>query len=113
MAKNLSPVELAAALESMGMPVPDELKKKVSNAVADTAETYISEKLAISDEKKKVTAAEEWRERLFTLGADVQTMFNGQEKNVGQGRVFERFISIELPDGSNLTVRHREPRDKK
>lgn len=113
MAKVLTPAELAAALEGMGMPVPEELKSKVENSVADTAEIYILERLSESDEKKKVAAAETWRTDLFALATRFTAAFNGQEKNVGQGRVFERFVSIELPDGSNLTVRHREPREKK
>lgn len=113
MSKNLSPAELAAALESMGMPVPEELATRVANSVADDAERYIAEKLTETDEKKIVSAAEKWRTDLFALAENFVSEFNGQEKNVGQGRVFERFVSIELPDGSNLTVRHREPREKK
>ena len=113
MAKTLTPAELAAALQSMGLDVPEELSARVENSVADAAEVYISERLSESDEKAKVAAAEMWRETLFGLAENFVEEFNGQEKNVGQGRVFERMLNLDMPDGSTFTIRHREPREKK
>jgi hypothetical protein len=113
MAKDLTPADIAAALASMGLDVPAELKSKVENSVQDKAQSYLSEHLSESDEKKKVAAAEKWQKDLFTLVDSFSAAFNGQEKNVGQGRVFERYVEIELPDGSKFALRHREPREKK
>lgn len=113
MAKNLTPSELAAALQAMGMEIPAELQERAANEASDAVEIYLSERLSESDEKKKVAAAEVWRKEIFGLAEKFVGAFNGQEKNVGQGRVFERFVSIDLPDGSNFVLRHREPREKK
>lgn len=113
MAKTLTPEEIAAALVSMGMDVPEELTAKVANSVQDTAQSYLSEHLTETDEKKKVAAAEKWQKDLFALVESFAAAFNGQEKNVGQGRVFERYVEITLADGSKFALRHREPREKK
>jgi hypothetical protein len=113
MAKNLSPEEIAAALVSMGMDVPEELKTKVANSVQDTAASYLSEHLSEEDSKKNVQAASKWQAEIFTLADRFAAAFNGQEKNVGQGRVFERYIEVTLADGSKFAIRHREPREKK
>jgi hypothetical protein len=113
MAKQLTPEEIAAALVAMGMDVPEELTAKVANSVQDTAQAYIAEHLSETDEKKKVTAAEKWQANVFTLAASFAGAFDGQEKNVGQGRVFERYIEVTLADGSKMALRHREPREKK
>lgn len=113
MAKTLTPEEIAAALVAMGLDVPEDLSAKVANSVQDTAQTEISEHLSIDDEKKKVAAASKWQEELFALVSRFAADFKGQEKNVGQGRVFERYIELTLADGSKFALRHREPREKK
>lgn len=113
MAKQLTPSELAAALQAMGMEVPAELQERANNEASDAVEVYLSERLSESDEKKKISSAESWRENIFALAEHFVEDFKGQEKNVGQGRVFERFVSVDLPDGSNFVLRHREPREKK
>lgn len=113
MAKSLSAAEIAAALQELGLSVPKELATKVANSKADAAEVEISSHLATTDEKEKVTSAEAWRVALFDLSDKVASEFSGQEKNVGQGRVFERYVEIETPDGAKFMIRHREPREKK
>jgi Tfp pilus assembly protein PilX len=113
MAKSLSAAEIAAALQEMGLTIPDELQAKVQNSKADAAEVEIASHLSESDEKKLVAAAEAWRTDLFALSTKVAAEFKGQEKNVGQGRVFERYVEIETPDGAKFMIRHREPREKK
>jgi hypothetical protein len=113
MAKQLTPSEIAAALVSMGLDVPADLAEKAQNEASDAVEIYLTERMSETDEKKKVSAAESWRLEIFDLAERFAETFTGQEKNVGQGRVFETFVSIDLPDGSNFVLRHREPREKK
>ncbi len=113
MAKQLTPSEIAAALVSMGLDVPADLAEKAQNEASDAVEIYLTERMSETDEKKKVSAAESWRLEIFALAEHFVETFIGQEKNVGQGRVFERFVSVDLPDGSNFVLRHREPREKK
>ncbi len=113
MAKSLTAVEIAAALQEMGLSIPDELKSKVENSVSDRAEETIASHLTAEDEKDRVMAAELWRGEIFELAGTFAEAFKGQEKNVGQGRVFERYVEVELPDGSKFMLRHREPREKK
>lgn len=112
MSKELSAVDLAAALQAMGLDVPAELAAKVENSVADRAEEYIVDRLSETAENKRVASAERWRKSLFGLAEKFAAEFDGQEKNVGQGRVFERFVEIETPSGK-FAVRLREPREKK
>ena len=109
MAKDLSALDLANALAAMGLEIPAELQAKVENSVADRAEEYLSERMVSDD----VEDFESWRERVFSLADDFAEAFNGQEKNVGQGRVFERFIEVETPAGAKIAIRLREPREKK
>lgn len=111
MTKSLTPAELAEQLQALGMPIPDELVERVANSVSDTAEESILEHLADST-KEYVERAAEWRESLFATAAEMADEFKGQEKNVGQGRVFERSIEIETPHGKFM-IRLREPREKK
>jgi hypothetical protein len=113
MAKSLSAAEIAAALQELGLQVPDDLATKVANSKSDEAEVEIAKHLAESDEKKKVAAVESWRKDLFAMAEKVAAEFAGQEKNVGQGRVFERYVEIETPAGHKFMIRHREPREKK
>jgi hypothetical protein len=113
MAKSLSAAEIAAALQALGLSVPEDLATKVSNSKSDEAEVEIAKHLSESDEKKKVASVEKWRKDLFALATRVESEFSGQEKNVGQGRVFERYVEIETPDGHKFMIRHREPREKK
>jgi hypothetical protein len=109
MSKELSAVEIAAALQAMGLEVPAELQAKVENSVSDRAEEYLFDRLQ-SDEP---ATAEEWRETMFSLAETMAADFIGQEKNVGQGRVFECFAEVETPSGAKIAIRYREPRDKK
>lgn len=110
MSKELSPVDLAAALQAMGLDVPAELQAKVENSVSDRAEEYLSARL-IQNENPET--AEQWRETMFSLAETMAADFVGQEKNVGQGRVFECFAEVETPSGAKIAIRYREPRDKK
>lgn len=113
MAKEMNAAQVAEWLKSQGLSVPEELNAKVANSVQDEAQSYLSEHLSETDEKKKVAAAEKWQKDLFTLSDSFKTSFSGQEKNVGQGRVFEQYVEISLPDGSKFAIRRREPREKK
>lgn len=113
MAKTLTAAEIAAALQALGLSVPEELNAKVANSKSDEAEVTIAKHLSESDEKKLVASAEAWRVLLFDVAAKVAAEFKGDEKNVGQGRVFERYVEIETPDGHKFMIRHREPREKK
>lgn len=113
MAKEMTAAEVAAWLADKGLPVPEDLQTKVANSKSDAAEETIASHLTESDEKKLVAAAEAWRKSLFDLSTKVASEFKGQEKNVGQGRVFERYVEIETPDGAKFMIRHREPREKK
>lgn len=109
----MSAAQVAEWLAAQGLSVPDELQTKVRNSVQDEAQSYLSEHLNIDDEKRKVQHATKWQKELFTLADAFTGSFNGQEKNIGQGRAFERYIEITLPDGSKFALRHREPREKK
>lgn len=107
MAKNLSPADLVAALESMGMPIPDDLQKKVANEKSDLAETKILGALATvdeSDEKKNVRemkkSAEAWRADLFTLAERFESSFVGERRNVGQGNKYVRVMVLDTPNGT-------------
>ena len=114
MAKELTPSEIVSALQAMGLPIPEELNNRAANETNDAIERKIASKLHGDDsDPKTIQSAETWREDLFALANEFVLAFNGEEKNVGQGRVFERMITIELPDGSAFTIRHREPREKK
>ena len=113
MAKEMTAVEVAAWLASKGMAIPEDLQTKVANTVSDRAEEEITKHLSATDEKDRVMAAELWRGEIFELAGTFAEAFKGQEKNVGQGRVFERYVEVELPDGSKFMLRHREPREKK
>ena len=113
MAKEMNAAQVAEWLKSQGLSVPEELNAKVANSVQDEAQTLISSHLSESDEKKKVAAATKWQTEFFALATRFAAEFSGQEKNVGQGRVFERYIEMTLADGSKFAIRHREPREKK
>lgn len=113
MAKEMNAAQVAEWLASQGLDVPEELKTKVANSVQDTAASYLSEHLSEQDSKKNVQAASKWQAEIFTLADRFAEAFSGQEKNVGQGRVFERYVEVTLADGSKFAIRHREPRDKK
>lgn len=113
MAKEMTAAEVAAWLADKGLPVPEDLATKVANSKSDAAEEEIAKHLSEKDEKKIVAAAEAWRTELFALASKVASEFTGQEKNVGQGRVFERYVEVETPDGHKFMIRHREPREKK
>lgn len=113
MAKEMNAAQVAEWLAAQGLAIPEELNAKVQNSVQDEAQSYLSEHLSETDEKKKVQAAAKWQKDLFALRDSFAAAFNGQEKNVGQGRVFERYIEITVPDGSKFAIRHREPREKR
>lgn len=100
MAKDLTPSEIAAALQAMGMQIPDELNAKVENAVADTAEEKILSRFENPDAKDVTKAAENWRKDLFDLAASFANSFKGEQRNVGRGNRFVRVLEIETPNGT-------------
>lgn len=103
MAKDLTAVELAAALTAIGLDVPDELAAKIENEVEDNAFHKIVPLLAVEEEVVTDTATA-WQERLFTLASDFEDDFEGERVNIGQGNKFRRQVVIQTNNGT-LTVK--------
>lgn len=108
MAKDLTPEQIASALQAMGMPIPEELQEKVENAVSDAAFHYISERLVNVEDKEITDRATEWQTELFDLAANVHSYIRADEKNRGQGRRMVHFLSFETPDGTFKVELSRE-----
>ena len=104
MSKELSPADVLAYFKSQGMKPPADLIRKVENETEDRAVEHIASRLI----EKPATTAENWQTQLFALADSFRADFKSDEKNVGQGRVIERVVTIELPNGENLTVRLRK-----
>jgi hypothetical protein len=103
MAKDLTAVELAAALTAMGLDVPDELAAKIENEVEDNAFHKIVPLLSVPEDET-TDKATEWQERLFTLSDDFESDFTGERANIGQGNKFRRQVVIQTNNGT-LTVK--------
>ncbi len=110
MAKELSPADLAAAMQAMGLDVPEELQEKIANAMEDEAFHYIVPRIVNVEEKELNETATKWQKNLFDLASEVRSYIKADEKNRGQGRRLVHFLSIETHDGT-LKVELSRPLD--
>ena len=80
MAKELTPAELAAAMQAMGLDVPEELQEKIANALEDEAFHYIVPRLVNVEEKEVNDTATKWQKNLFDLASEVRSYVKADEK---------------------------------
>ena len=82
-----------AELEKAGIKLSkaqkDELQKTLDKEFREEAEKRIGEKVSTDDEKVRVSTAEEWAERLFTLAEDITKTFVSKERAQGRGHIRE------------------------
>lgn len=112
MSKELTPSEIAAALQAMGVEVPEELSERAANEKNDATERYLFEHLSsIENETDRIAAATESREWSEQVAANMLSFdsFEASKPGRGSNKVTRRKIVVDTPAGE-LTIMLDVPR---